>query len=255
MRCLAYDFFRFLRRPLKEHALKTDSRGVRVKALYREDLIFAPINYKSIDAAVELLSHLDSGSPAAAIAGGWGAIEGLLADPNDRASAADNLAALVACSLPRAELTKLAYKAKVDCIDRKHNTNRERSRLVAELILKDQLRDLDSLGDRAAVFRMRKILANPHSSLLEIKEELAEALHRLYRQRNLILHGAKLDGVSLTASLRTVSRIVGAGMDRITHGEYVGKMRPLELVALANQSLSMIAERPALACVEMLERE
>ena len=100
-------------------------------------------------------------------------------------------------------------------------------------------------------------------TLAEICEELhgmqtsnptiAEAFHRLYRQRNLVLHGGRLDSVTLKASLRTVSKLAGAGMDRITHGHYVQSVRPLELVARANLSIALISKERALDCVDLLE--
>lgn len=91
-------------------------RGVRVKALYREDQLFSASD-TTVDAAIELLAHLESSSPSAAIAGGWAAIEALLAEPHDRSGAADSLASIVACSFPRAELTILSYIAERTCPD------------------------------------------------------------------------------------------------------------------------------------------
>jgi len=235
-----------------------DSRGVRVKALYRENLIFSRSEGRSVDAALELLAHLEGSSPTAAIAGGWGAMEGLLASPGDRATAADNLAALVTCSFPRAELTALSYKAEEQHGDaaaklRACGTNRERAGAMAQMIHDGTLADLNGTADRAAVMRVRKLLADPSPELQTIKETIAEAFHRLYRQRNLILHGGKLDGVTLTASLRTVARLAGAGMDRITHGQYVQGLRPLELVARADLSIALITRQHALSCVDLLE--
>ena len=92
-------------------------RGVRVKALYREDQLFSASD-TTVDAAIELLAHLESSSPSAAIAGGWAAIEALLAEPHDRSGAADSLASIVACSFPRAELTVLSYIAERSLISR-----------------------------------------------------------------------------------------------------------------------------------------
>ena len=234
------------------------SRGVKVRALHRENLIFAETASSSVDAALELLAHLDGSSPAAAIAGGWAAIEGLLADPNDRASAADHLASLVSCSVPRAELTLLSYGAErmddefADAL-RGCASNRERSRWVARSIVSGRLSTMNRAADTAAVMRMRKLLARPSIELRAMKAAVSEAFHRLYRQRNLILHGGKLDGVALNASLRTVSKLAGAGMDRITHAQYVNGVRPLELVAKSELSMSLITEDTALTCVDLLE--
>lgn len=237
-----------------------ESRGVRVKELDREGHIFAATPAgDGVDAAIELLAHLDESSPTAAIAGGWGAIEGLLADPGDRATAADNLAALVACSFPRAELTALSYQAADEDATVATQlagltSNRDRSRVAAQLILNGQLPAMRSSADEAAVARVRKLLNDPSRELMTIKDVIAEAFHRLYRQRNLILHGGRLDSVTLKASLRTVAGLAGAGMDRITHGHYVLAFRPLELVARADLSIALINRQTSLSCVDLLER-
>lgn len=236
------------------------SRGVRVKELDREGRIFSssPAG-DGVDAAIELLAHLDESSPPAAIAGGWGAIEGLLADPGDRATAADNLAALVACSFPRAELTPLSYVAAkqdagIAAQMAGQTSNRDRARSMATLILNGQAPALTSPADQAAVARVSKLLNDPSRELATVKETIAEAFHRLYRQRNLILHGGRLDSVTLKASLRTVAGLAGAGIDRITHGHYVQSFRPLELVARADLSIALINQSTALSCVDLLER-
>lgn len=243
--------------PVKHAA---ESRGVRVKELDREGRIFsATPTGDGVDAAIELLAHLDESSPTAAIAGGWGAIEGLLADPGDRATAADNLAALVACSFPRAELTALSYRAAdqgpaVAAQLAGLTSNRDRSRVTAQLILNGQLTAMHSSADEAAVARVRKLLNEPSRELMTVKDVIAEAFHRLYRQRNLILHGGRLNSVTLKASLRTVAGLAGAGIDRITHGHYVQAVRPLELVARADMSIALINRQTALSCVDLLER-
>ncbi|NHZ33095.1 integrase [Massilia rubra] len=238
--------------------LDHDRRGVEVKELYREDRIFSADTDKSVDAALELLAHLDGSSPVAAVAGGWGAIEGLLAPPTDRSSAADNLAALVTCSFPRAELTRLAHLVRRHCpglspaLD-SAQSNRERSRLVGAMIIAGNMPLLPGLSDQAAVTRMRKLFQNPKVELDVIREVSSDAFHRLYRQRNLILHAGKLDSVALTPGLRTVAKLAGAGMDRVTHGHYVQHLKPLDLVAKANVALALADAANPLACVELLE--
>lgn len=238
--------------------MKGDSRGVAVRELFREERVFATDMSQDVDAALELLAHLDNSSPPAAIAGGWGAIEGLLADPNDRSSAADNLATLVTCSFPRAELTALSHRAETahpeQCQELVGVTvNRERCRILANMILEERLPEMPGVMDQAAVARMRKLLANPRLELQTVRDLITESFHRLYRQRNLILHGARLDSVALTASLRTVAKLAGAGMDRITHGHYVQGLRPLELVAKANLALASVSRTSPLDCVDLLE--
>ncbi|MYN26953.1 integrase [Duganella levis] len=239
-------------------SLKEDARGVGVKELFREDRVFSPDASHSVDAALELLAHLEGSSPPAAIAGGWGAIEGLLADPSDRASAADNLATLVTCSFPRAELTALSYKAQGAhpqvCSDIVNaETNRDRCRILAQLIIDGALPRMPSVTDEAAVDRLRKLLGNPGPELKTIRDAIGESFHRLYRQRNLILHGGRLDSVALEASLRTVAKLAGAGMDRITHGHYVQNLKPMELVAKANLGIALASRENVLDCVDLLE--
>lgn len=238
--------------------LKEASRGVGVKELFREDRVFSADASQSVDAALELLAHLDSSSPPAAIAGGWGAIEGLLADPSDRASAADNLATLVTCSFPRAELTALSYRvqrqypeASVELANL--TVNRDRALIVGKMIVEGRMPVMRGEVDQAAVERLRKLLANPSTELQTIRDAISESFHRLYRQRNLILHGGRLDSVALSASLRTVAKLAGAGMDRITHGWYVQGLKPLELVARANMSLALVSRNDPLKCVDLLE--
>lgn len=238
--------------------LNHDRRGVEVQELYREDRIFSTDANKSVDAALELLAHLDSSSPVAAVAGGWGAIEGLLAPSNDRSAAADNLAGLVTCSFPRAELTRLAHLVRQDFPG--HHpalesapSNRERSRVIAAMIINGTMPALQGLSDQAAVTRMGKLFQNPKTELKIIRGTIADAFHRLYRQRNLILHAGKLDSVALTPGLRTVAKLAGAGIDRVTHGHYVQQLQPLDLVAKANVSLELVDTTNPFACVDLLE--
>jgi len=82
----------------KSYAMDRKRRGVWVEALEGEHQLYNTRPSGSIDAAIELLSHLQTSSPAAAVAGGWAAIEALLSEPDDRAGAAERLAMLVACS-------------------------------------------------------------------------------------------------------------------------------------------------------------
>jgi len=124
---------------------------------------------------------------------------------------------------------------------------------MASLVQNGHLMTMQRTADIAAIMRVKKVLDKPSIELMSIKDAIAESFHRLYRQRNLILHGGRLDSVSLTTSLRTVAKLAGAGMDRITHGQYVQGLRPLELVARANLAISLINQQSALSCVDLLE--
>lgn len=238
--------------------LDHERRGVEVQELYREDRIFSADANKSVDAALELLAHLDGSSPVAAVAGGWGAIEGLLAPSNDRSAAANNLAGLVTCSFPRSELTRLAHLVRKDYPGvypdlEAASSNRERSRVIGSMIIGGVMPKLKGLSDQAAITRMHKLFLNPRVELGVIRETVSDSFHRLYRQRNLILHAGKLDSVALTPGLRTVAKLAGAGIDRVTHGHYVQNLQPLDLVAKANVALALVDTANPLACVELLE--
>lgn len=235
-----------------------NTRGVRVEALSREHLVFVDATNSNVDTAIELLSHLEYSSPSVAVAGGWGAIEGLLGEPGDRAAAADHLATLVACSLPRAELTGLSYVVAKHSEEQKREldragTNRERAALLARWINDGHSLNLPHISDNAAVNRLRRLFARPSDTLHDIELAASDAFHRLYRQRNLILHGGTANSVVLSGSLRTVSKLAGAGIDRVVHGFYVQQLRPLELVARARLSLASLTSASAAQCVDLLE--
>lgn len=160
-------------------ALRRRLRGVRVSALYREGQIVPSAERQAIlDPAIEMLSHLERSSPSAAVAGGWGAIEALLSEPNDRGSAAERLASLVACSFPRAELTVLSYileqceptlAADLGACTK----NRDRSLVVARAIREGRNLNLPQHSDKAALARMAKLLASPRKTLDDLKTHIA----------------------------------------------------------------------------------
>lgn len=183
-------------------------RRVEVRALEREDRVFQLTSGDLIDAALQLLSHLSSGPRAPAVAGGWSAIEILLRAPGDteNVAAADRLAVLTACSWPRAELTDLAWSWVRQGDDdvatdlRRKETNREKAQVVADAISGGKRFDFASPSDVAAVHRMEEVLASPQKLLFDVRDHVAESLRRLYRQRNLVMHGGRIDAVALEAS-------------------------------------------------------
>jgi hypothetical protein len=133
------------------------------------------------------------------------------------------------------------------------STNRDRCHFLAKMIVGRSMPAMPGLNDQAAVARLEKLFQNPGPELQTIRDAIGESFHRLYRQRNLILHGARLDSVALMASLRTAAKLAGAGMDRITHGHYVQQCKPRELVARANLALALANREAPLECVDLLE--
>ncbi len=88
-------------------------RQVDIHSLKRQNALFSitePALEGRLRSAIDLVAPLETGAPGAAIAGGWAAIEAILARPDTQnVEAAADLAVLVACSFPRAELTPLTY--------------------------------------------------------------------------------------------------------------------------------------------------
>jgi hypothetical protein len=234
------------------------TRGLNVGALIRENVVYTKAGGDdTIDAAFEMLAPLQASSPIAAIAAGWASIEALLSEPQDRGGAADTLASIVACSFPRAELTALSYVLEKED-DAMHAAlagvanNRDRAALVAEAVVSGAPLALRSWSDRAALRRMQRVLRRPGEALQDIQSYVAAAFRRLYRQRNLVLHGGKTNAVALRACLRTAAPLVGAGMDRIAHSHYVNKMSPLVTAAQARVALTTVASFTPIHCVDLL---
>jgi hypothetical protein len=216
-----------------------------------------------VDAALQLLAHLDQGPPEAAATSGWSAIESLLTAPGDAGGnvvAADRLAALVTCAWPRAELTTLAHR-RISAVDdhltvrlRTTETNREKSDLIATEIRAGRWLKLTDRSDEGAVKRLEKLFKDPAGTLGSIESYSASAFRRLYRQRNLVAHGARTSAVALRPSLRTVSPLVGAGMDRIVHAYLADEVDPLDLAARARLELQRAGSADAADVTALLER-
>ena len=104
-------------------------------------------------------------------------------------------------------------------------TNRDRSQIIA-----DQLRNTGQIpllrtwrlpSDAAAVTRMNRLLANPTGMLTQVSDYVEGSLRRMYRCRNVIVHGGSTRGDVLDSTLRVVAPLVGATLDRITHAHIV----------------------------------
>jgi hypothetical protein len=224
-----------------------------------------------IDDALELAAPVNRGVLGPAVAGAWAAVESLLSHPDDpteeersgKAVAADRLAAIIACSWPRAELTALAHRHQPELPDALAErlaacaTNRDRASAVADapmagntLILADRFR---RDADFAAVHRMRRVVADPKGELASAVTVLRIAMRRLYRTRNIVLHGGSTQGVALKAALRIAAPLVGAGLDRITHATLVEGLAPLDLAARAEVGLKLVGGETGLSVVDLLE--
>jgi hypothetical protein len=243
----------------RRFSLERRIRGIKIGAMRRENRIWLESDPDSyIDPAIELLTPLQIGSPSAAIAGGWAAIESLLGEPrNKKADPAERMATIVACSFPRAELTDLAYAiikvtgTRADELKRAP-TNKDRSELVAKWILAGTVPELTNWADRAAVKRVEEILRDPQRRMKVIRDHIHDTFARLYRQRNLVLHAGRTKAVAIRATLRTAAPLVGAGLDRISHARFVKNLRPIQLAGRARTSLDNLVLDEPLRCTDLL---
>lgn len=230
-------------------------RGANILSLESEGTMYVTEAGERIDEALELAAPLNNGSVATAAAGGWAAIESLLTQPADEADvvegkvvAADRIAALVTCSWPRAELTALSYRHRPIAPDglaqalSAASSNLERSRVLAEDLQGDGMLQLSRPSDVAAAQRMRVVLAEPRSQLGDVRTTLCGVFRRLYRQRNIVVHGGNTSALALDATLRTIAPLVGAGFDRLLHAQITNGVQPLDLAARAENSLALVGD-------------
>lgn len=228
-------------------------RQVEIGSLYRQDAVYRFDDGlpTETDDALELASYMESSSPGAAVTGGWAAIEALLVRPGEgnHHTAADRLASLVTCSLPRAELTQLAYRHMgseahdpLSEVLAATSTNLEKVRLVETHLRSGGRLALGNPSDIAAEGRILAIINDPSQELTRIRDYVTESLRRLYNQRNTISHYGSLRSVALNATTRTAFTLVGAGLDRIVHAQLESDhpIDPLSLVARAETELRLV---------------
>lgn len=236
-------------------------RGVEVHALQREDRLFATSASDKMDAAIELLGPLENGPPAPAVSGGWSALETLLtgAGDSEKGVAAERLATIIACSFSRAELTTLSYSHKAAAQDavmtalNAATTQLQRASIVLAELRAGRALQLADASDLAAQVRIRDVLANPRERLQDIRLHAAASLRRLYRQRNLVVHGGRLTSVALRAALRATAPLVGAGVDRLAHAWFTHETQPIVLAARSKVSLDTVGSTHGTDLAQLLE--
>ncbi|UBU15423.1 hypothetical protein [Nonomuraea gerenzanensis] len=257
--------------------LRMPARGARVLSLAAERQLYlvgvepqhlSDRRRSAVDEALEIASALNHGPLAPAIAGAWSALESLLTEARDpdereRVVAATRAAALVACSWPRAELTALSHRIRrtgpgdlAERLDR-CASNRERAQVIAaELELGHSLpleRSWRRANDVAAVARMRALLADRTQVLARVRRYVETSLRRLYRSRNIILHGGSTGGVALQATLRVTPPLVGAALDRLAHADLVAGVPPLVLASRAEIALRMVGDELGPGLCDLIE--
>jgi hypothetical protein len=241
-------------------------RGVSVLSLTSEKTMYSVSQSDRLDEALELAAPLNAGPAASAAAGAWAAIESLLYHPGDQADvkegkaiAADRLAAIVACSWPRAELTTLSYRHKPSQPDavsaelRACRSNLQRSEVAAKTLSTGTALALASPSDVAAAERMKAVLGDPYSQLRDVSCIVQGVFRRLYRQRNIVVHGGNTAAIALDSALRTAAPLIGAGLDRMVHAQLINQVEPLDLAARAENSLALASDPLGPALTKLLE--
>jgi hypothetical protein len=150
------------------------SRKVDVLSLARQERLFEASESSPIDAPLQLAAPMDDGPIPSAVAGGWAAIETALGAPGDgnNVVAADRFSEIVACSYPRAELTKLAAAYEHQADDRLADQiasgmhQREKCQIMLEAILDGNEKiTFKDPGHNVAVIRLENLAANPRREL------------------------------------------------------------------------------------------
>lgn len=194
----------------RSYDIRSTARQVEIGSLYRQDAVYRFDDGlpTETDDALELASYMESPSAGTAVTGGWAAIEALLIRPGEGShhTAADRLAALVACSLPRAELTSLAYRHNESGVDDelaksigRTATNLEKVELVERHLREGGSLVLSEPSDIAAQERVKAVINDPAAELGRIHTYVTESPRRLYNQRNTISHSGSLRSIALSA--------------------------------------------------------
>ncbi|RZU60796.1 integrase [Zhihengliuella halotolerans] len=240
---------------IRQFPLEEAHRGIFLHSLGVGDRVHAVGSTVSrLDDALELASSLNnSSSPGQPIVNGWSALEGLLftsENPVDvkkgRGLVATSRAALLAtCSWPRAELTSLSYSKRQDvtALDIRLEgaaSNQERcGHLLHQLRTTGNLSLSDS-RDRAAQERMLELIKDKTGTLKAVRRQMELAFRRLYRNRNIVVHGGAASAQTLAVAVRTTAPLVGAVLDRLVHAQLTDGVEPLSLAARAELSLKKV---------------
>lgn len=112
---------------------------------------------------------------------------------------------------------------------------------------------LSRSSDAAAQERMLALIDNPRATLTKVRSHVQHAFRRMYRQRNIVVHGGEVSGTSLEVALRTAAPLVGAALDRMAHAQLVDGVSPLALAARAEISLELVGTPSGKGLAELLE--
>jgi hypothetical protein len=191
-----------------------------------------------------LVQSVRTGPPHVAVVNGWAAIESLMVGPSDEQDivAAHRFALIVAASMLRAELSWLsrsyadshvggAAQAMREC-----GENIDRAKLFQMHVQSNPPLALSAV-DGLSLGRVRAALSDPRAEVEKITAILTREFSRLYRKRNMIVHGGQIQESSLHSLSETLAPLIGAGLDRLVHVGLKFGVRPVELSAIAESRL------------------
>lgn len=245
------------------HGLGEGQKQINVLSLVKTGVLYSASltdeRANAIDDALQLAAQLMSGSASVAAAGAWAALESLLVSGADngnretgRAVAADRAASLVAAGWPRAELTRLSHKVEQSgscpsrlkmALESAGDDNSRRSAALLEWLQAGNPVTLTAPRDEAALQRVQALIQSPKQVLGRVRGYMTGSFRRLYRQRNLVLHGGHVRPVSLDAAIRTSGPLIGAALDRVSHAFELHGAEPLDGVARAECALRAVGDQ------------
>jgi hypothetical protein len=102
---------------------------------------------------------------------------------------------------------------------------------------------------------MSALVLSPQRSLLGVRAAVEGTLRRLYRKRDIVLHGGSTQSVALGATLRTCAPLVGAGLDRIAYAYLADRALLLTLAVRAEMRLALAGANGTAQITDLLEQD
>lgn len=208
-----------------------------------------------------LVQPLSTAAPHIAVISGWSAIESLMVGSSDAQDAvsARRFSLIVAASMLRAELSWLsrtyvqthdgtAAEEMASC-----EKNIDRARLFQMYACANPQIDLQKPIDNLALERIRPALIDPRGEVEKISGILTREFTRLYRKRNMIVHGGHTQESNLHSISETLAPLIGAGIDRVVHVGLMFDVRPIELSAVAESRVHYLVPATSTSSGNLLD--
>ena len=131
--------------------------------------------------------------------------------------------------------------------------NQDRSAAILYAVSGTIAREQELRGsDRAALSRVRMLVASPRTVPADVHEHSTSAFGWLHRVGNLMLSWREIDVGCLKASIRRAAPLVGFGFEQIVPADDVEGLKPPEVTAQARTARATAGTSRGLSCVELL---